>query len=901
MPSNHHSRRHEPPPSPLLQPHSQHNQHHQLHIDTSLASPRAGPARDTAPPALSPSSSNRRQPSPYNLAPTPGTGTAYDASHDPDESFLDNQTPVDTDMADRHLQNVVLPRDSHDLSLSPRNVTRDSLVTNMLLSLDQFSSMNTRNKTPQYDDDNDDDDDDYSPRFFDIPRYRSNNDITAQANNWQERGHGHQYSYSSDFEGTPEDDSSRPSNQYSPGRRSNSSTSPQDPYTKLNGSRPPPSRGNHVRGGRGSKSSSVTSLEQHTYTQPPGSASGSQRWNRGFPRSASFDNAPQQVKPQAYPQLEDVPQSPFRTDFINSFLTDDFDAAPTPTVPGGPRRAPSTPIISSPPPEPKERSSVLRTRSTSRSIKSSSGRSKAANMREPAPPLPSTPAAVDLEPAPAPNVGYGKSKEPQKSASSIATPQPKERPGFFKRVFGGGSSKNTSPATDSSRSSRLPPADQSADSPGSSHKTQPPPTQSKPVSAPPSRGTTSSHSNHPTLQKKSSSFFRRRKKSVVDEAPPVPTQADAPPVPPISVVDKEKFIPMAAPSPVSSLRQVMNPYLNESAASPGTPAAKKASAPADTANTPSEKGEQTSKTEEYKREFSPDYEPSPNARIRKVNSNLDRDRSEQTETPSKRPVPSEARNNSFLDLDAGSDNDELPTPTAPPTSRGNETSESKDVKEPAKDDAQWARKKKSYQTLPIQAVTGSNLALPSDGGKGSGPASPRSIRSNAPSVRINTATDDPSSQGLDSMKNKSLDEPDFVVGEPTEDDRSKAQKIFDGNEDFIQKEKAAAWMGEEGPVRQRTLQAYMELYDFCNQSVVHSLRQVCGRLVFRAETQQVDRILVAFSKRWCACNPDHGFKATGEFETSLPARTRANLIYRRHSHHLLLHHAAEHGPAHGRH
>ena len=100
---------------------------------------------------------------------------------------------------------------------------------------------------------------------------------------------------------------------------------------------------------------------------------------------------------------------------------------------------------------------------------------------------------------------------------------------------------------------------------------------------------------------------------------------------------------------------------------------------------------------------------------------------------------------------------------------------------------------------------------------------------------------------------------------PTEDDRAKAQKIYDGNEDFIQQEKAAAWMGEEGPVRQRTLHAYMELYDFAACSIVYSLRQICDRLIFRAETQQVDRILMAFSKRWVTCNPNHGFKATGTF------------------------------------
>src|SRR5204863_3919991 len=28
-----------------------------------------------------------------------------------------------------------------------------------------------------------------------------------------------------------------------------------------------------------------------------------------------------------------------------------------------------------------------------------------------------------------------------------------------------------------------------------------------------------------------------------------------------------------------------------------------------------------------------------------------------------------------------------------------------------------------------------------------------------------------------------------------------------------------------------------------------------------AESQQVDRILDAFAKRWCECNPNHGFKA----------------------------------------
>lgn len=100
---------------------------------------------------------------------------------------------------------------------------------------------------------------------------------------------------------------------------------------------------------------------------------------------------------------------------------------------------------------------------------------------------------------------------------------------------------------------------------------------------------------------------------------------------------------------------------------------------------------------------------------------------------------------------------------------------------------------------------------------------------------------------------------------PSESDREKAQKIYDGNEDFVRKDKAAAWLGEDNPVRQRTLVAYMELYNFSNLNILAALRLMCGRLVLKAESQQVDRILVNFAKRWCHCNPNHGFKGIGEY------------------------------------
>ncbi|KAF4126086.1 Guanine-nucleotide exchange factor, contains Sec7 domain [Geosmithia morbida] len=854
-------------------------------------------------------------------------------------------------MADNQRLSRTLQRDSHDLSLSPRNVTRDSLVTNMLMSLDQFSVIPSSSSNNQYADDEPD-----SPRFFDIPRYRPGHaddddyddddldtlppahaatwpaqvpaqasDLYQQQQRQQRHRHQAQPSYSSDLD-IPTDDESPRAHLYSRQRRSNSSITYQDAaYAQARSHRQPPprTRDNHLRGGRGSRSSrgsSVTSFDQGSPAQGPVSGtagSAAQRWNRGLGRSSSFDLdtaplsavAPAQQRQQQppsqshlhHPLLEDVPQSPFQTDF-RSFLDDELDAAPNPTVPSGPRKIPSSASMLPPPPEPLERPATHRNHSSGRSIKSSSGRSRVATAREaassPMPPSASMP-VVDIDSAPAPNVGYGKPKELATSASSPALPQ-KDRPGFFKRVFGGGSSSKTSlappPTADSKRPPRLDSVDAGSDSPGAGKPQQ------KPTSTPPSRDVMTSHSNHPPLQKKTSSFFRRRKKTP-ESVPPLPSglpataaaattttttttttaapaDVEAPPVPPLNVeAEQDAYISKPMDSPVSSLRHAMDHFMHET-----TPVQLKSSAPlADITNTAPQ-----SSTDGYRRDFSPDYEPSPNARIRKVQSNLENDNGTPTKSPST-DQDAVSRNDSFLDLDGGSDNDD-PTPLFNPLSGSRPMDGTSSQSGNGNPGSKRPPPTTTYSTMPrerrstgnlrsVRPDSGANLALPLEGTtkRRSGSTSPRSPvsagtpASITPSVRIDMpASDQPAPKGQpshESMRNQPLDEPEFVVGEPTEDDRQKAQKIFDGIEDFIQKEKAAAWMGEEGPVRQRTLQAYMDLYDFADQSVVYALRQVCGRLVLRAETQQVDRILVAFSKRWCECNPNHGFKATDVIHT----------------------------------
>ncbi|KAL8820145.1 MAG: hypothetical protein Q9191_007577 [Dirinaria sp. TL-2023a] len=103
--------------------------------------------------------------------------------------------------------------------------------------------------------------------------------------------------------------------------------------------------------------------------------------------------------------------------------------------------------------------------------------------------------------------------------------------------------------------------------------------------------------------------------------------------------------------------------------------------------------------------------------------------------------------------------------------------------------------------------------------------------------------------------------------EPSAEDREVARGIYNGEESLVEKAKAAAWLGDEGAERARTRRAFMENFEWQNLNILAALRDLCSRLWLKGETQQVDRLLDAFSNRWCACNPNHGFKATDVVHT----------------------------------
>lgn len=861
---------------------------------------------------------------------------AYETFFDPlspdDMSSKENDFPAEYDRDRDHRTTASAttppsrpqprPRDSHDLSLSPRNVTRDSLLGNMLLSLDQFSmgqmncaqggatrTMSGFAESNYYDDD--------AP-----PAART---MTSTSRAPPRRGHGH--SYSSDYE----DNSST----LSRGQRSNSSsTGFQSNLGRISSMREMSSHRNtngatqgsrplHSRGGRGSKSSSTNSIDAGGgYAQ----AHGSQRWGHGLgaKRSSSFELArspPFGVQPDQHQQNQSHRQQqqqqqqqrrPWQLELSDSFAgdEDDYDAAPTPTVPVGPRRLPNMPSMPSfhraePMGEPlspvrsinlerKRSNKSSRSTNTNRQTQSRFNHRDAPPVPTPAP-LPASGPTLELEAAPAPHVGYEKAKEPvHNPPAPNSVPQPKERPGFFKRMFGGGSKNSVVAALDQSANSTglsnsfnnsTPPAAAM----GSSNSNQVS-SQSKSGSNPPSRGS-QNHSSH-GLQKKPSSFFRRRKKSVsVADAdlPRVPPMLAAPTISPVQLPPApsqrlEVLTPRAQPSPVTSLRKAMDPYLTHSGSSSGLATPRQ---PPDDLS-PVHRSEADGSR--HVRSFSPDYEPDPMATIRSVPSDS-RSREASTSaidtqrrtTPSgdpPRPLYGYERTGSFLHDNSESDG-------SPPRVRKADPQSAVDGRPRSPNDVGCASLAPLQTNQPMSSTSSStsmrdkkmdrftqdslstikserhtSLQLPIEGALTDPKLNTRASAASIPSLMVEDS--EPNSKVTTPKPDLNpLDEPYFVVGDPTEDDRAKAQKIFDGNEEFILKDKAASWMGEEGLIRQRVLQAYMDLYDFKNKSIVTSLRDVCNRLVLRAETQQVDRILVAFSGRWCNCNPNHGFKSTG--------------------------------------
>ena len=122
-------------------------------------------------------------------------------------------------------------------------------------------------------------------------------------------------------------------------------------------------------------------------------------------------------------------------------------------------------------------------------------------------------------------------------------------------------------------------------------------------------------------------------------------------------------------------------------------------------------------------------------------------------------------------------------------------------------------------------------------------------------------------------KTSSAAKPSFDVASLVEEDLSRpsmalnaeargielAAKCWAEDPTFLRKEKIAEWLGGIGTANKAARNAYFANFDFSGLRVDMAFRKLCEKLFLKAETQQIDRILSAFSQRYQECNPDHVF------------------------------------------
>lgn len=890
-------------------------------------------------------------------------------------TFFDDETPVDNRRSAGSQHDAL--RDSHDLSFADR--TRDSVVDNMLLSLDQLPLSSF--PAALYSTGNIDDD----PLFFADNSYASPKAPRL-------RGHTYTSSQSSDYDLHADDPTSRFAPHHPRGRRSNSSNTISNAMSRrgsLRGlwgeprqqSEQLPQAG-HMRGGKkGSKSSAASSVDFGKATM------GTQRVGLGR-RSISFDHG--NLGSRALSVKTESIRDRSRPTY--SGYHPEYEAAPQPTIPAGPRRTqepqspatqPAQPAFApAQAPAPRRKNSV-RSAASHRTLRKNKSHQEpnmrlqaqefvnAANLRD----LPPIPMYHD-PPAPSPNVATRK----HTLVPLAPVPTAKEKPGFFRRVFGSALPKsapqlsnsstnsNTSYMTASPVSSTNRPVDvdstYSQGRPrttphGSNHiASQLKPSVPRPPQTANSAQTQMSQPSQPTLAKKHSSFFRRRKKSVTEpppQQPPMPLQFQTP----LQTPQKLEDLQQPQPSPgISSLRKVMNPYLGD-VPSP----IKQRQDVREFSPEPDNRADP-----EHQNGFSPGYKPHKDATVRSVkpgsrdtNPSPPSSRQEQfkeqlmaehaasTSSPKlklklKNRRPNAAQEDSFLAdssscnedrsgraTPAGelSDADETPRPASSPTAAGfplppnagakkdggekkrsassklaadsadaSTPSQSRSTSEAEVEEDGWILTSKRQAPMPAnnkkkeaggsrrvwleptsseERLAGDeeaeDLKLPLEGARSAQKPSEKQLPATPSDNAPLSANDHPRSKAGLPVLHIETQEPESMPSiiehrvhdaEPSDADRERAFRIFNGDDPSVQKGTAAADLGDVTASSMRTRKAFMALFDWTGFNILGAMRDLCGKVVLKAETQQIDRILMSLSERWCECNPNHGFKALGE-------------------------------------
>lgn len=817
------------------------------------------------------------------------------------ETFLEDKTPEDVPQV-RDSDFASEDKDVHDLSFSPRHAPRMSMFDNMLQSLDQLSNGPSGAR---------------GSVIAPSTAFNENVDIRSRYNTigpTRRRGHTMSSSVSSENDVRKENMPPATSSSSRIGR-SNSNSHFKQSSTKLPaifGEDEPSTRTRVFLAQR-----AVHPDERNRIAQPRSGRSSSKSST-----SSSIDLGQMmtgsQIRKKRNRRSQSFDYGSNRHNLPLFAAASQLDAAPTPIVHAGPG-ARHIPISTS-----TQQPAIARKNST-KSSRSHYGRKDRSGTVGAA----STKAGPEYRntqaPEPMPALpSYASS--PTLNSSTTDPRSIKERPGFFRRVFG--SSKSAQSLTTMRQESRA----SQHESGGSQHGDGPDAAESDPTETPQQRTDRADSKDSatltaktakgpaPTVTKKSSAFFRRRKKSTSGTAPlPIPLN--------LGSLNAEP----GQPSPVSSLRQVMDPFLAD--------ARRSISSQNETEDVP--QGYHTALTSPAagQDQFGTfeDHEsfPKEESQRRPHNTTLPTLQIPSSQSNSGLRVPSSDRNQvSFL---ADSSSAELSTRSSNASRNSNmdrpKTSPTNLVHDRALKKPELSSRNGSWNNeeprppSPVvatatPAVSGTLFSLKSKSGQSSrAPGSPNDAVS--PSLSVPRDRPPPSSphasgsevsvyrsapstpvidkKAIESLATTQNQQSNAVVpaaeASPaiiTEEDREQALRIFENRDEVVEPSNAAAWLGDAGSDRERFRSAYMQLFDWANLNILAAFRGLCDRIALKGESQQVDRILDSFAKRWCDCNTNHGFKSSGEFPRPVDEQGSNANSCRRRSHNMLLHFTTEH-------
>ena len=919
---------------------------------------------------------------PYRVRMRSGRASKVQSSRPtPRETYLDGLTAGNHGNARGADGNEAAPKEriSHDLSLTEN--PRHSVVDNMLMSLNPDQ--------PRY----------VSPPVSQRPSHLAGPQ-SGSLRGFKHRGHLKSSSSASDSTTSVEESPSQFSTHLTRGRRSNSSSNFQSPLGRIDSGPHKEEAGLKKRadgfsrqstgttdrplvpgsraGRKSSKSSGSSSVDF-------GSMTAATKWPSSGRRSSSVEHGHRR-QTSSLGSSPPVSMSTNRSQATPSF---GLDTAVPPIVPSGPRSRDQSPskqhkitVTERPGSNGSTKAHKLKKHKGDgiEGMRPRLGRSKSPEKKQESeqlnPPYiasnPKSASKVVVSRAQSPTRPYHESTSANRQGSlSQLSNSLRERPGFFRRVFGSSRNSNTiyhDVHPQSSRNSVRADSRTGFNAPNTFNRADAP-----------------SEMVHPVITKKSSSFFRRRKKSVSE--PVIAPVMSASTQPQLRSVEKRNDI-VPEPSPASSLRQVMDPFLQH----PPTARRRDSSRGQDSGlpaitTPPSRPAMRPTYSRQRSLQELGQSRPAPlgPASVPRINSGASGTANVKSDDSLFHPPPSAVDDNNPSN---DNNNDNKPADRDVVTPWQSE-SENRARVTPWELDADPMAFKRTVKTFPVDDAyhkendprlnsprtfplerppkptkaipalslrdlnatsTQQSKATPKKAGRRDwltaahiSPAEEKPLppdpssseermwvqprlsdedhqRSAAavdraepievsPVSAYETALSSPnqpkpeiSPVDVDQIRGDVTTDPEVNVDEcePTSPDRELAAKVFSGDENLVTKAKAAAWLGDEGPQRARIRQAYMDMFEWQDINILAALRDFCSKILLKGETQQVDRLLDALSSRWCNCNPNHGFKATGKSAKSY-AMLMANDIHRRCTYHLLLHPATEHRSAYSRH